>query len=67
MPPFDYERYWDFVRRCMDSFRVVIVFDWDKNMRERLRGRNYDTRKMRVNGKYKGSLEAMCIIDNEQP
>jgi len=61
---FDYERYWDFVCGCIDSFRVVIVFDWDKNMDERLPGRSYDTRKMRVNGKYKGATEAMCVIDN---
>jgi len=64
---FDYERYWDFVRGCIDSFKVVIVFDWDKNMDERLPGRNYDTRKMRVNGKYKGATEAMCVIDNPEP
>ena len=50
VPPFDYKQYWDFVRRCVDSFRVVIVFDWDENMRERLPGRKFDTRKMRVNG-----------------
>ena len=66
-PGFDYEQYWKFVHRCTDSFRVVIVFDWDANMRARLPGRDYDTRKMRVNGKYKGALEAMCIIDNERP
>lgn len=65
MPGFDYEQYWDFVRRCMDSFRVVIVFDWDKNIRENLgEDRRYDTRKMRVNGKYEGATEAMCVIDN---
>jgi len=64
-PGFDYEQYWNFVHRCMDSFRVVIVFDWDANMRARLPGRNYDTRKMRVNGKHKGALEAMCIVDND--
>lgn len=63
---FDYEQYWKFVRRCMDSFRVVIVFDWDKNMDERLPGRSYETRNMRVNGKHKGSREAMCVIDNEE-
>lgn len=65
MPPFDYGQYWEFVRRCVDSFRVVIVFDWDRNMDEHLPGRSYDTRKMRVNGKYKGATEAMCVIDNE--
>lgn len=64
---FDYERYWEFVSACMDSFRVVIVFDWDKNMDERLPGRSYGTRKMRVNGKYEGATEAMCIIDNDKP
>ena len=61
---FDYARYWDFVHKCMDVFRVVIIFDCDVNMRAH--GFNdYDTRKMRVNGKHKGALEAMCIIDNE--
>jgi site-specific DNA-adenine methylase len=63
---FDYERYWDFVHECMDVFRVVIIFDCVMNMRAH-GFRNYDTRKMRVNGKHKGSLEAMCIIDNERP
>ncbi len=63
---FDYKQYWKFVRRCMDSFRVVIIFDCDVNMRAR-GFHNYDTRKMRVNGKHKGALEAMCIIDNERP
>jgi len=63
---FDYEQYWDFVNKCMDSFKVVIVFDWDANMRERLPGHHYDTRKMRVNGKYAGALEAMCIICDEE-
>jgi len=63
---FDYERYWDFVHKCIDVFRVVIIFDCDVNMRAH-GFRNYDTRKMRVNGKHKGALEAMCIIDNERP
>ena len=67
VPGFDYDQYWEFVRRCMDSFRVVIAFDWDKNMDKRLPGHSYKTRKMRVNGKYKGALEAMCVIDNERP
>jgi len=62
----DYDRYWDFVRRCMDSFRVVIVFDTDTNVRERLPGRSFLTRKMRVNGARKGALEAMCVIDNDK-
>jgi len=66
-PGFDYDQYWEFVRRCMDSFRVVIVFDWDKNMDKRLPGHSYKTRKMRVNGKHKGATEAMCVIDNERP
>ena len=63
-PGFDYERYWDFVHKCIAVFRVVIMFDWDVNMRGRGFS-NYDTRKMRVNGKHKGALEAMCIIDKE--
>lgn len=67
VPPFDYGQYWDFVRVCVDSFRVVIVFDWDRNIRERLPGRRYETRKMRVNGKYEGATEAMCVIDNDKP
>lgn len=67
VPPFNYEQYWNFVRMCMDSFRVVIVFDWDKNIDKRLKGHRYDTRKMRVNGKYDGATEAMCIIDNDNP
>jgi len=62
---FDYERYWDFVHDCLDVFRVVIIFDWDMNMRTH-GFHDYVTRKMRVNGKHKGSLEAMCIIDNER-
>lgn len=65
-PSIDYEQYWGFVRRCMDSFRVVIVFDWEENMRERLPDRAYDTRKMRVNGARKGALEAMCVVDNDK-
>ncbi|MGB2984415.1 MAG: hypothetical protein WBE26_00915, partial [Phycisphaerae bacterium] len=65
-PDFDYRRYWDFVHKCIDVFRVVIIFDWDMNMRAH-GFHNYDTRKMTVNGKYKGALEAMCIIDNERP
>ena len=48
-------------------FKVVIVFDWDKNIRKHLNGRSCDTRKMRVNGKYDGATEAMCIIDNDNP
>jgi len=63
---FDYGRYWDFVHKCLDMFRVVIIFDCDVNMRAH-GFHDYDTRKMRVNGKHKGSLEAMCIIDNERP
>jgi len=62
---FDYERYWGFVHECAAAFRVVIVFDWDKNMDKRLPDRSYATRKMRVNGKYKGATEAMCVIDSE--
>jgi len=65
--PFDYGRYWKFVRTCIDTFRVVIVFDWDKNMDEHLPGHSYKTRKMRVNGKHDGALEAMCVIDNDDP
>ncbi len=64
--PFDYKRYWEFVHECIDVFRVVIIFDCDVNMRTH-GFHNYDTRKMVVNGKYKGALEAMCIIDNERP
>ena len=67
VPPIDYDQYWEFVKRCMDSFRVIIVFDWDKNIKDHLPGRGFDTRKMRVNGKYKGATEAMCIIDNDNP
>ena len=63
--PFDYGQYWDFVHRCIGLFRVVIVFDWDKNMDRHLPGHSYETRNMRVNGKYKGAKEAMCVIDNE--
>lgn len=51
----------------MDSFRVVIVFDCDENMDRRLPGHSYETRKMRVNGRHKGALEAMVVIDNDQP
>ena len=67
VPPFDYEQYWKFVHRCTGLFKVVIVFDWDKNIRKHLNGRSCDTRKMRVNGKYDGATEAMCIIDNDNP
>ncbi len=63
--PFDYGRYWDFARWCVGSFKVVIVFDWDENVDKHLPGRSYETRNMRVNGKYKGAKEAMCVIDNE--
>ena len=66
-PPFDYGQYWDFVHRCIGLFRVVIVFDWDRNMRKHLPGRSYETRNMRVNGKYEGAKEAMCVIDNDSP
>jgi hypothetical protein len=65
-PRLDYEQYWGFVHRCMDSFRVVIVFDSEENMLKRLPGRAYQTRKMRVNGKRRGALEAMCVIDKEE-
>jgi len=63
---FNYDQYWEFVHRCMGLFRVVIVFDWDKNMDKHLPGRSYAARKMRVNGKYEGATEAMCVIDNEE-
>jgi len=66
-PPFDYGQYWDFGHRCIGLFRVVIVFDWDRNMRKHLPGRSYETRNMRVNGKYEGAKEAMCVIDNDSP
>ncbi len=63
---FDYELYWDFVHKCIDVFRVVIIFDCDVSMRAH-GFHNYATRKMVVNGKHKGAWEAMCIIDNERP
>lgn len=64
-PGLDFARYWEFVHKCVDAFKVVIVFDWEENMRAHLPGRSYLTRKMRVNGARAGALEAMCVIDKE--
>jgi len=65
-PGIDYEQYWGFVHKCAGLFRVIIVFDWEENMRARLPGRAYQTRKMRVNGARRGATEAMCVIDNDK-
>jgi site-specific DNA-adenine methylase len=62
-PSLDFARYWEFVHKCVDVFKVVIVFDWEENMRAHLPGRSYLTRKMRVNGARAGALEAMCVVE----
>jgi len=63
---FDYPKYWDYVRNLTTIAQTVIVFDTQDNIRNNLKGfanvMGLQTRKMRVNGKHDGDLEAMCIL-----
>ena len=56
---FDYELYWNFVQRVGEVASEIILFDKVENMpfREKCK-----LRSMRVNGKYKGSEEAIHIF-----
>ena len=59
---FDYQKYWDYVRNLTTIAQTVIVFDTQSNIKSNLNVSDLLTRKMRVNGKYDGDLEAMCIL-----
>jgi len=59
---FDYARYWRHVHMCIESYKAVIIFDLEENIKEHLPGVRYETRMMRVVGHHPGRKEAMCII-----
>ena len=60
---FNYDEYWEWATKLLPICKVLIMFDRIKNLEDR----NipiYKTRKMRVNGKYDGDIEAMSIYEN---
>ncbi len=59
---FNYDNYWDYVKTISKVAKSVIVFDTDINLKRSLGTRDFTVRKMRVNGKYNGGNEAMCIL-----
>jgi len=62
---FNYQEYWKWVEEIKKISKVVIFFDTDENLIKQ----NipiYKTRKMRINGKYKGAVEAMSIYENKK-
>lgn len=61
---FDYKEYWYFVNEIKRVANPLIIFDSETNL-EKQGYLNMRTRKMRVNGKYKGNVEAMVIINKQ--
>jgi len=58
---FDYESYWKLVREVSKVAKTVLIFDTEENLKKQ----NFPieaTRKMRVNGKHQGSLEALSVL-----
>jgi len=60
---FNYKLYWQIVERVREISNRVIVFDRVKNIQKNLGDIECYTRKMRVNGKYAGDEEGMCILE----
>ncbi len=58
---FDYDEYWKFVRDVAKIAKTVLIFDTENNLKKQSLTIEA-TRKMRVNGKKQGSLEAMVIL-----
>lgn len=58
---FDYPAYWRFVREVAQVAKTVLIFDSEANLLKQ--GLTVvATRKMRVNGKHQGSLEALAVL-----
>lgn len=58
---FDYKKYWELVFEVSKIAKAVLIFDSEENLKKQ----NLEivaTRKMRVNGKHQGSLEALAIL-----
>ena len=59
---FDYDKYWEFIHEISKIAKTVIIFDTKDNLERRLGQPILETRKMRVNGKHKGDVEAISIL-----
>jgi site-specific DNA-adenine methylase len=59
---FDYKKYWNYVNRISKVSKTTIIFDTKNNIEKNLNVKISYTRKMRVNGKHEGDLEAMYIL-----
>jgi site-specific DNA-adenine methylase len=63
---FDYEKYWELVKTVSKIAKTVIIFDSKKNI-EKHGYETLNTRKMRVNGKHQGDVEAIAILGEIKP
>jgi site-specific DNA-adenine methylase len=58
---FNYEEYWAFVEDIKNKVPVLIIFDRESNLKKHFSIEEFQYRKMTVNGKYQGDIEAMVI------
>lgn len=59
---FDYDAYWRYVEEVRKVAFKVVLFDIEGNIAPRYPQVQLQRRKMRVNGKYRGNIEAMAIL-----
>jgi site-specific DNA-adenine methylase len=58
---FNYEEYWDFIEDIKNKVPALIIFDRETNLKKHFSIEEFQYRKMTVNGKYQGDMEAMVI------